>query len=633
MAQTIENILKEYWGYESFRPQQEDIIRHLLSGKDTMAILPTGGGKSICFQVPAMAAPGICIVVSPLIALIKDQVGQLERRGIPTLSMHAGMPFKDLERTLNNAIHGNYKFLYVSPERLQTDLFLEYLPALPINFIAIDEAHCISQWGYDFRPAYMNIAKLREEKPLVPIIALSASATAEVQQDIAEKLALNNDLKSFKQSFLRANLSYSIFDEAVKPYKLLQIANGVKGSGIVYCSTRKQTQEIAALLQQNNISAHFYHAGLDKEQRSARQDDWINNKIRIMACTNAFGMGIDKPDVRLVVHYNLPDCLENYYQEAGRAGRDGKRAYAVMLSSNKDKIRLENNAQLRYPEVNTIKEYYFKLMDFIGVPAGIGEGSWYDFDITTFCQNFQLDILQATFVLNLLEQECILIYNIDNNKPSTITFTSTREALHDLEQYDTDLDYTAKSLLRCYEGIFNFECMIREGQLAKFANRPIDFIHKHLLKLHQLGIINYQQTSTSPQLYLVLNRMHRDSFLLNYERINVRKNNYTNRLHFFLEYVSLKTCRSISIGSYFNKEALPNCGICDNCIRQKQEELSSLEFQKIYDSIKRSNIHLNIHTITNAFPQFNAKKILITIDYLLKDEIVRVDELGNISFS
>jgi len=346
---TIHEILKEYWGYDTFRPLQEDIINAVLQGNDTLALLPTGGGKSICFQVPALAKDGLCLVISPLIALMKDQVQNLKNKGIPALSIFSGMSFLEVKKTLQNAVHGNYKFLYVSPERLETNLFLEYLPAMNINLLAVDEAHCISQWGYDFRPPYIRIAQLREYLQQTPILALTASATVNVQNDICEKLIFSKKQQRFQQSFERANLSYSVFNVAGKQNKLLEILNNVKGSAIVYCKSRRHTKDIADLLLLNKINASYYHAGLTTEERNKRQEDWINNTTRVMACTNAFGMGIDKPNVRVVIHYDVPDCLENYYQEAGRAGRDGKRAYAVLLYNNKELEDLKLQSSIRYP--------------------------------------------------------------------------------------------------------------------------------------------------------------------------------------------------------------------------------------------------------------------------------------------
>ncbi len=393
----IHRILKDYWGFTSFRPLQQEIIEAVLAKKDVLALLPTGGGKSLCFQVPAMALEGICIVISPLIALIKDQVHNLNAKGIPALAVYSGMHFLEVKKTLQNAAFGNYKFLYVSPERLETSLFKEFLPAINPVLIAVDEAHCISQWGYDFRPPYLRIAELRKELPGVPVIALTASATSKVQDDICTKLEFGDSALRFKQSFERPNLSYSIFSPESKETKLNEILNKVPGSAIVYCRSRKQTQQIAGLLNLQGIHAQYYHAGLAAKDRSDRQESWIRNETRVMVCTNAFGMGIDKPDVRTVIHYNLPDCLENYYQEAGRAGRDGKRSYAVLLYQPGEIEVLLNQTTIRYPGAQEIKKIYTALMNHLQVAAGGGEGESYDFDVAGFSKNFDLNILRNDY--------------------------------------------------------------------------------------------------------------------------------------------------------------------------------------------------------------------------------------------
>src|SRR5450432_1311275 len=365
-------ILKKYWGYDTFRPLQQEIITSVVTCHDTLALMPTGGGKSICFQVPAMMQEGLCLVISPLIALMKDQLANLKKKGIPALSIYSGMSYADVTRILGNAAYGNFKFLYVSPERLETELFLEYLPAVNINLIAVDEAHCVSQWGYDFRPPYLRIATIRQQLNNVPLLALTASATLEVQNDICNKLAFTNQ-SCFQQSFERSNLSYSVFEPSSKQNKLIGILKKVPGSGIVYCKSRKRTKEIEELLNLNGINAAHYHAGLSNEVRTTRQEDWINNKTRIIACTNAFGMGIDKPDVRTVVQYDVPDALENYYQEAGRAGRDEKKAYAVLFFNEQEIADLKKQSEIRFPGMQTIKKIYSSLVNYFQLPSGTGE--------------------------------------------------------------------------------------------------------------------------------------------------------------------------------------------------------------------------------------------------------------------
>jgi len=579
---TLHEILKEYWGYDTFRPLQEDIINAVLQGNDTLALLPTGGGKSICFQVPALAKDGLCLVISPLIALMKDQVQNLKNKGIPALSIFSGMSFLEVKKTLQNAVHGNYKFLYVSPERLETNLFLEYLPAININLIAVDEAHCISQWGYDFRPPYIRIAQLREYLQQTPILALTASATVTVQNDICEKLIFSKKQQRFQQSFERANLSYSVFNVAGKQNKLLEILSNVKGSAIVYCKSRRHTKDIADLLLLNKINASYYHAGLTTEERNKRQEDWINNTTRVMACTNAFGMGIDKPNVRVVIHYDVPDCLENYYQEAGRAGRDGKRAYAVLLYNNKELEDLKLQSSIRYPAQEEIKKVYSAIMNYLQIAAGSGEGISFDVDLAAFTTAFKINILTATYAIKTLEQEEIIRYNEVFFKPSTLVFNCDKDQLNDFTKQYPQLEAVIKGLLRSYEGIFDFPATIYETQLAKFIQKKLPELIKELQQLNQLGIVEYSPRKDKPQITLLQNRMYADSFVINLTDYLQRKQNFEKRIDSIYKYIQqTNTCRSQLIASYFNDRTIKKCGICDNCINQNDVVISIEEFENI----------------------------------------------------
>ena len=589
---TIHEILKEYWGYDNFRPLQQDIMEAVLQGKDTLALMPTGGGKSLCFQVPAMAKEGICLVISPLIALMKDQVQNLKNKGIPALSIYSGMSFLEVKKTLQNAIHGNYKFLYVSPERLETNLFLDYLPDMNISLIAVDEAHCISQWGYDFRPSYLRIVQLREYLPNAPILALTASATAAVQDDICVQLNFTKMHCRFQQSFERANLSYSIFNAQSKQNKLLEILNNVKGCAIVYCKSRRHTKDIADLLLLNKIKASFYHAGLSNEERNKRQQDWINNTTRVIACTNAFGMGIDKPDVRVVVHFDVPDCLENYYQEAGRAGRDSKRAYAVLLYNNKEVADLQLQTNIRYPDKEEIKKVYTAVMNYLQVAAGGGEGISFEFDLVNFASAFKINILTATYAIKILEQEEILRFNDIFFKPSLIVFTCERDQLTAFEEQYPDLSETIKGLLRSYEGIFDFPATINEIELAKFTKIKIPQLLDQLNQLHRFGILNYSARKDKPQVTLLQNRMYADSFVINLSNYLERKKNFDKRIQTITRYIQQNVlCRSCMMALYFNDNTVKNCGICDNCINQNDLVVSSEEFEiithKIYQEIAK----------------------------------------------
>ena len=627
----IHYILKKYWGFSNFRPLQQEIIEAVLQQKDTLALLPTGGGKSICFQVPAMAMDGICIVISPLIALIKDQVANLEKKGIPVLAIYSGMHFIEVKKTLQNAAYGNYKFLYVSPERLETALFLEYLPAIKPCLIAVDEAHCISQWGYDFRPPYLRIANLRQELPGVPVIALTASATLPVQDDICEKLEFKKEAKRFRQSFERPNLSYSIFSPPAKETKLVEILNNVKGSSIVYCKSRKHTQQVAALLLLNNIDADFYHAGLANELRTTKQESWIKNNTRVMVCTNAFGMGIDKPDVRTVIHYDIPDCLENYYQEAGRAGRDGKRAYAVLLHQHKEAADLLKQAAIRFPLPDEIKKIYTALMNHLQVAAGAGEGRSFDFDLALFSTNFKLNILQATYGVQALAKEEILSFNEVFFKPSTIVFTSSKNDLIDFEKMHPELEPFIKALLRSYEGIFDFPVTIYEGLLAKFTKETLDKTIFSLKQLHQYGIIQYQPPTDEPQIFLLKNRMYSDDFKINSRQIKLRRQHYEERVQAIINYVQNNTaCRAMMLAAYFAAPIKKNCLICDNCINNKSTDLPAEEFNIIVKDImvQMNNEPMDVNSLIRNIKNVSHTNIWQVINFLLAEEILNQNADG-----
>ena len=620
---SIYETLQKYYGHNTFRPLQEEIIISILAKKDTLAILPTGGGKSICFQIPALMNEGLCLVVSPLIALIKDQVENLKKKGIGALAIYSGMSFNDVKQTLQNASFGNYKFLYVSPERLETKLFLEYLPALKPSLIAVDEAHCISQWGYDFRPAYMRIANLREELPNVPVIALTASATLTVQDDICKNLFFKKDSKRFQQSFARPNLSYSVFKPVAKENKLLEILQNVKGSSIVYCKSRKQTSVVAELLRMNNINADFYHAGLPAEKRITKQDDWVNNKLRTIVCTNAFGMGIDKPDVRVVVHYDVPDCVENYYQEAGRAGRDGKRAYAVLLHSAKETDDLLYKIETKYPSLPKLKMIYLALMNHLQIAAGTGEGLSYDLDIAAFAQHFKLNVLEATYGIQALAQEGLCSFNEMMFKQSTVEFCVNKTDLEEFEKQHQNLEPIIKGLLRSYEGIFDFPITVYENLLAKFIKTTVDQLKISLQQLHQHGIIIYKAATEKPQIALLKNRMYNDDFFIDNKAMTLRKIEASKRAKAMVFFVNNNAkCRSKIISEYFGEQTTPDCGICDNCINNTEAKLPAEEFKKVSDKIilllKTEN--LSYKEILKKLKPLRERSVWLVISFLISEE-------------
>ena len=628
-----EKILKKYWGYDSFRKLQFEIISSVLANNDTLAIMPTGGGKSMCFQVPTLLNDGICLVISPLIALMKDQVANLKTKGIPALSIYSGMSFTEVKTVLQNALYGNFKFLYVSPERLETELFLEYLPNLKINLIAVDEAHCISQWGYDFRPSYLRIASLREYFPDVPILALTASATLEVQKDIREKLLFRKPQKAFRQSFERDNLSYSAFHLFSKENKLLTILNKVPGSGIVYCKTRRRTKEVAELLNLNGIVADYYHAGLTNEERNKRQEDWINNKTRIIACTNAFGMGIDKPDVRAVVHYDVPDALENYYQEAGRAGRDGKKAFAVLLFNDAELEALKKKVAIKFPSNEVIKKVYGALCDFLQIPANSGEEVSYDFDLNAFARNFKLDAYTINSVLKILEQEEIINYSEQFFQPPTVEFTIDKHQLSGLEKSHPEYTETVKGLLRSYDGIFDFPAFINENELAKFIGIKKEELVKILHELKTLDFIDYTPQQEKPQIYFIKNRVKTKELFINQKNILKRKEAYEKRLSAMISFCKNESkCRSEIINFYFDGPPILPCGICDNCLRNKNNNISTDEFNSISSAIKKMT-QTNLVTANGIFqqlPGFKEKKIREVLRFLQEENLVIINEDGRV---
>lgn len=630
-------ILKKYWGYEAFRPLQESIIDSVLAKKDTLALLPTGAGKSVCFQVPGLLLEGICIVVSPLIALMKDQVETLNNKGIASLAVYSGMHYSAVKTALQNAAFGNYKFLYVSPERLETQLFLEFLPAIKPSLIVVDEAHCVSQWGYDFRPSYLRIATLREQLPGIPIIAVTASATDEVATDICDKLLFQPGHAVFKQSMERPNLSYSVFCPVSRQTKLLEVLTNVKGSAIVYCKSRRQTQQIAELLNMHQVSADYYHAGLSNEERTLKQENWIRNQTRVIVSTNAFGMGIDKPDVRAVVHFAIPDCIENYYQEAGRAGRDGKRAYAVLLYEKKDPDDLVNKIALRYPSPRFIKQVYTALMNHLQVAAGGGEDMVYDLDLSTFTKNFKLNILEVTYAIQALAQEGLLSFNETVFTPSTLVFNSSKDDLNDFIVQHPDLDEVIKGLLRTYEGIYDYPCNIFESILASFLKIPPSKLFEDLAQLNRYGIVKYQRPSGKPQIVLTRNRMYSDDFKFDQTSVTTRKEHFAARIKAMINYVTeLKKCRSTTIANYFGDHKAKECGICDNCINNRATTDSTEDFSMLTNKIEtiiRQRM-VTVKELNELLVNENPEMIATILDFMIGErllELTGANELRSLS--
>jgi ATP-dependent DNA helicase RecQ len=609
---------------------QEDVINSVLNGNDTLALMPTGGGKSLCYQVPALASEGTCLVISPLIALMKDQVEGLRKKNITAYAIYSGMSYKEVINTLKVVTESNCKFLYVSPERLETALFKEFLPGMGIKLIAVDEAHCISQWGYDFRPPYLRIAALRGELPGVPILALTASATQDVQNDICDKLQFRHET-IFRQSFERANLSYSIFRVDSKINKIIEIINKVPGTGIIYCKSRKRTKEISELLHLQNISSDYYHAGLTQEERSRKQEAWINDKIRVIVCTNAFGMGIDKPDVRSVIHADVPDCLENYYQEAGRAGRDGKKAYAVLLYDEKDIAEIDEMIAIRFPSLEEIRKVYQAVVNYLQLPIGFSDGQYYDFDIADFIKKFRLESHTVLYSLKALEQEGWLGFNEQVFRPGTVQFTVTKDYLYQFEKDNSKLEPILKTLLRAYEGIFDHPSFISELMMAQLLRKNADEVKLQLTELDNAGIIDYIPRKDSPQLFLLRSRVRAEELSIDMVAYNLRKQRFQNRIREMIGYIKEEIkCRSRIIGAYFGDNELGPCGICDNCLRQKATTLSKEEFETIHAGILEiiKIEPLPIKELMRKLNGIKKEKAWKVIEFLQSENAIEMDSTG-----
>ncbi len=571
------DVLRQHWGYESFRPMQQEIISAAADGKDVLAILPTGGGKSVCFQVPALMREGIALVVTPLIALMKDQVQNLETRGIRALSIHAGMERREVELVLNNAAYGDFKFLYVSPERLGTALFQSWLSLLPINYIVVDEAHCISQWGYDFRPDYLTISELRKTVD-APVIALTATATPRVAEDIMDKLAFRERLL-LRSGFERPNLSYIVRRCEDKSGKLLDICRGVEGSGIVYMRHRRRCEETAAFLTANGISASYYHAGLSGETRTARQEAWKRGEIRVMVCTNAFGMGIDKPDVRFVAHTGLPESPESYFQEAGRAGRDGKPSYAVLLWNATDVRRLQQLREVSFPSLPYIEDIYQKLHIFFEIPYEAGAGRQLKFDLEAFAKHFKLERAPVHYALKYLERSEHLTFSEDVEIATQVGILVDRNALYDIDLPDPAMVSLLEVLMRRYSGIFSWPVPIREEPVAAACGLTVPQLRQLLYRTSLEHVIKYIPGDRCSVVFLHHNRLTPGNVDLQKEKYNFLLDNARGRADAMVEYASgTEECRSRWLLRYFGQEETEDCGSCDVCrARRPQSSHSGLD--------------------------------------------------------
>ena len=582
MALNIENretllhsTLEKFWGYKEFRPGQEQIIHSIMSGCDTLALMPTGGGKSLTYQVPTLAQEGLCIIITPLIALMKDQVDRLKRLGIPAVAIHSGLSFKQIDIALDNCVYGDVKFLYVAPERLATEAFRLRVQRMNVSLLAVDEAHCISQWGYDFRPSYLRIAEIRKLIPDTPVLALTASATDLVAKDIMSHLGFEKP-NIIRSSFARPNLSYAVRHTDDKNEQLLRIINNVQGSGIVYMRSREGCEQLCELLRNQGISASYYHAGLPHAERAMRQEEWTSGRTRIMVATNAFGMGIDKADVRVVVHYTMSDSLESYYQEAGRAGRDGKRSYAVLLVASDDKSKITKRFKQEFPSLETIKSVYEKVCDFVQMAVGDGLYASMPLNLHEFCRREKIYIGTVMAVMDLLEQNGYMTLTEEMENPAKVMFCVSRDDLYKIRVDRIDLDHIIRTILRLYNGIFTEFRSIDERQIAAISGYTEEKVKELLKRMWQMRIIRYIPANSSPMLFFNEERLPTNDLYIAPETYHHRKELMQERFENMVSYSMQQTeCRSVVIQRYFGDQEATPCGVCDICLEQRRRRKSS----------------------------------------------------------
>ena len=633
MSELTRSVLVKYWGYPSFRPMQEDIVDSVIAGRDTLALLPTGGGKSVCFQVPAMAMDGVCIVVTPLISLMKDQVLHLKKINIPAAAIYSGLHPSEVEIAYNKAVFGNLKFLYVSPERLLTDTFIEAIKKMKVCLLAIDESHCISQWGYDFRPPYLKIAEIRPYIPSTPVLALTATATPKVVEDIQYRLGFKEQ-NVFQTSYERKNVTYNVIKAADKyglMYRLFMKMQS--GSGIVYVRSRKRTKVIADWLQSVGISATFYHAGIDAKTRDERQKLWMDGRIKVIVATNAFGMGIDKPDVRLVIHMDLPDSLEAYFQEAGRAGRDLKPSEAFLLVADSDIQQLKENLQQSYPDLDRIKTIYESLGNYLQIPVGAGNGQSYPFDMNDFANSYGFSLLEVFNSLKLMEREGFFALSEAMDTPSQLFIKASREDLYRFQVEYAEFDAMIKYLLRNYPGILSDFVKIKEEQISHKLGISVENVEIILKKLEKYNFLTYIQRSDKPQIQYLTERQDTRHFALSDEVYKDRKDDATKRVQAVIDFVNNdEECRSVQLLRYFGEKIKTRCGKCDVCNIRNQMKINDEEYKNIseliLEELKKRVVPL--YETTSIAKNYLEEKVLETVRWMLDSGVIEQDENGNL---
>ena len=623
----ITKILQEYWHFDAFRPMQEDIIRTVLSGKDVLGILPTGGGKSLCYQIPGMAREGLCLVISPLIALMQDQVQRLQQMGIPAAAIYTGMPSGAISRIVQDADQGALKLLYVSPERIQSKKFQEYLSQWKVHLIAIDEAHCISQWGHDFRPAYRKIVLLKQFFPKANIIALTATATPAVQQDIIDQLQLSAP-EIFRKTVTRPNLFYHNHFSENKATAITDWLEDHKGSGILYARSRRRSEEMAMQLRQSGLEAGVYHAGMDSAQRAHAQKLWMQSNAGIMCATTAFGMGIDKPNVRAVAHYDVPESIEEYYQEAGRAGRDGQKAFALLYYNNTDIQRLQNSTELNFPPEQFIRKIYGMVGDYLQLPIGSGSESLFPFDALRFIKNFGLTLQPALNTLRLIEREGIWQWNEDSHTRTTVRFITNQSELRYLEQTEPVLHKTAVQMLRMYGSIYHFSTAIDEFDLAKALRIDQPTVARQLRQLDALQIISYQPALTGGSIYWLHNRVKAAHLPLQLKTIDTLREAHRERCRQMIRYLNDRTiCRNVLLARYFGEKDIPDCGGCDVCLQKNIKPLSK-DLKKEILAFIREVSQISIQALTSHFAGNDAELVVTLIRNLNEEGLCRITNTG-----